>query len=89
MPFIDGIKLSKIIRKDFPKTRIAFISGYDEFTYAKQAIELGVISYLSKPIAEDEVLRFLTKLKTSLDEEFQQVFNQKNLTISLAKIFQH
>lgn len=79
MPFIDGIELSRIIRKDFPKTKIAFISGYDEFTYAKQAIELGVISYLSKPITEEEVLRFLAKLKASLDEEFQQVFNQEKL----------
>ena len=79
MPFIDGIELTKIIRKDFPKTKIAFISGYDEFTYAKQAIDLGVIGYLSKPITEEDVLQFLARLKESLDEEFQQVFNQEKL----------
>ena len=79
MPFIDGIQLSKIIRKDYPKTKIAFISGYDEFTYAKEAIELGVISYLSKPITETDVITVLTKLKSTLDEEFQQVFNQVRL----------
>ena len=60
MPFIDGIQLSKIIRREYPKTKIAFISGYDEFSYAKEAIELDVVSYLSKPITEKEVLSFLT-----------------------------
>jgi two-component system, response regulator YesN len=79
MPFIDGIQLSKIIRREYPKTKIAFISGYDEFSYAKEAIELDVVSYLSKPITEKEVLNFLTKLKSKLDEEFQTLFNQERL----------
>jgi two-component system response regulator YesN len=79
MPFIDGIQLAKLIRKNYPKTKIAFISGYNEFTYAKVAIELGVISYLSKPITESDVLEFLTKLKNQLDDEYQQVFNQERL----------
>ena len=79
MPFIDGIQLSKIIRREYPKTKIAFISGYDEFSYAKEAIELDVVSYLSKPITEKEVLSFLTKLKSKLDEEFQTLFNQERL----------
>ena len=30
MPYIDGIELSKIIRREYPKTKIAFISGYDK-----------------------------------------------------------
>lgn len=79
MPFIDGIQLAKLIRKNYPKTKIAFISGYNEFTYAKLAIELGVIGYLSKPITQTEVLNFLTKLKNQLDDEYQQVFNQERL----------
>jgi len=79
MPFIDGIQLSRIIRTEYPKTKIAFITGYDEFTYAKEAIELDVVSYLSKPITESDILSLLTKLKTRLDDEFQQVFNQEKL----------
>jgi two-component system response regulator YesN len=79
MPFIDGIQLSRIIRSEYPKTKIAFITGYDEFTYAKEAIELDVLSYLSKPITETDILNLLTKLKSRLDDEFQQVFNQEKL----------
>ena len=76
MPFVDGIQLANIIRTEHPKTKIAFISGYDEFAYAKEAIELDVVSYLSKPITEEEIVHFLNKLKNRLDEEYQAVFNQ-------------
>ena len=79
MPFVDGIQLANIIRTEHPKTKIAFISGYDEFAYAKEAIELDVVSYLSKPIAEEEIVHFLNKLKNRLDEEYQAVFNQGRL----------
>ncbi|MBU1141765.1 MAG: response regulator [Firmicutes bacterium] len=81
MPFIDGIELSKIIRKDYPKTKIAFISGYDEFAYAKEAIALDVISYLSKPITEIEIIECLKKIKTRLDDEYQILFNQERLDL--------
>ena len=79
MPYIDGIELSKSVRKNYPKTKIAFISGYDEFAYAKEAIDLDVISYLSKPVTQEEVTFFLLKLKTRLDEEHQQVFNSDRI----------
>ena len=81
MPYVDGIQLANIIRTEYPKTKIAFISGYDEFAYAKEAIELNVLSYLSKPIAEEEVKHFLHKLKNILDEEYQAVFNQERLDV--------
>jgi len=79
MPYVDGIQLARIINKEHPKTKVAFISGYDEFAYAKEAIELNVVSYLSKPITEEEVSHFLSKLKTRLDEEYQALFNQERL----------
>ena len=70
MPFINGIELAKIVRRDFPTTKVAFISGYDEFDYAREAIELNVVSYLMKPVTSNDIEEFLKKLKKSLDEEF-------------------
>jgi len=79
MPFINGLELAKRIRLEYPKTVVAFISGYDEFQYAKEAIELGVVGYLTKPITQKEVTDFLVKLKKRLDEEYQLYFNQERL----------
>ena len=36
MPFMDGLQLSKLVRKELPATKILILSGYDEFEYAKE-----------------------------------------------------
>lgn len=79
MPFINGIELAKIIRRDYPTTKVAFISGYDEFEYAREAIELNVVSYLMKPVTSGDIEEFLVKLKKSLDDEFDFLSNTKNI----------
>ncbi|MBB6481454.1 response regulator transcription factor [Spirochaeta isovalerica] len=75
MPFIDGIELATIIKRDFPTIRIAFITGYDEFDYAREAIELKVSGYLTKPLTQNDISHFLKKLKVDLDREFQEKYN--------------
>lgn len=75
MPFIDGIELARIIRRDYPTTKVAFISGYDEFDYAREAIELNVLSYLTKPITSNDIDVFLSKLKKQLDTERLELEN--------------
>ena len=49
MPFISGIELARQVREMSPMTSIAFISGYDDFTYAQKAIRYDVMEYLLKP----------------------------------------
>ena len=55
MPFISGIELARQVREIRPATNIAFLSGYDDFEYAKQAIQYNIISYLLKPISAEEL----------------------------------
>ena len=45
MPFMDGLQLSKLVRKELPATKILILSGYDEFEYAKESIKLQVAEY--------------------------------------------
>ena len=79
MPFVDGIELAGTIKRDFPTTRVAFITGYDEFEYAREAVELGVTSYLTKPVTQGDISRFLDKLKLDLDNEFKEKYNLEML----------
>ena len=53
MPFMDGLTLCRMVRKDFPEMKIVILSGYDDFNYAKQAIAIGVEDYLLKPITKN------------------------------------
>jgi len=75
MPYIDGIELARTIKRDFPTTRVAFITGYDEFEYAREAVELHVTSYLTKPVTQNDISGFLDKLKVELDNEFKEKYN--------------
>ena len=53
MPFISGIELARQVREIRPAMHIAFLSGYDDFEYAKQAIQYNIISYMLKPLTMD------------------------------------
>ena len=67
MPYIDGIELIKRMKQDLPLLQTIIISGFDSFDYAKQAISLGVIGYISKPITIGELEDTLLKAKAKLD----------------------
>ncbi|QFJ54778.1 response regulator transcription factor [Pseudobutyrivibrio xylanivorans] len=69
MPFMDGIALSKMIKKELPNTRIIIISGFDDFSYAQEAIGIGVDNYLLKPITKDKLAEVMTDVKAKLDKE--------------------
>ena len=48
MPFMDGLELSRLVKHELPETKIILLSGYDEFQYAKEAIDIGITDYLVK-----------------------------------------
>lgn len=79
MPYIDGIELASIIRRDYPTIRIGFITGYDEFDYAREAIRLNVRSYLTKPLTQEDISLFLHNLKDELDTEFAENYNLEQI----------
>ena len=56
MPFMDGLELARIVRKELPDTRIIILSGHNEFEYARKAITLGVNDYLLKPVSSRDIL---------------------------------
>lgn len=72
MPFMDGLALIELVRKELPKTKIIIISGYDDFSYAQQAIRMGVEQYLLKPIVKGKMAEVLTALHKKMDAEQQQ-----------------
>lgn len=72
MPFMDGLELSQQARQILPTAKIVIITGYNEFEYARKALELGVAHYLLKPITADEFQKMLLEIKDELDEEFHK-----------------
>ncbi|HHW47727.1 MAG TPA: response regulator transcription factor [Clostridiaceae bacterium] len=69
MPLLDGLELIKALKDKKPEIKIIILSGYSEFSYARQAIQYGVKGYLLKPITADELIRNILTVKKELDEE--------------------
>ncbi|MCR5508865.1 MAG: response regulator [Lachnospiraceae bacterium] len=72
MPFMDGLELSRLIKKEFPWMEIVILSGYAEFDYAREAIAIGVAHYLNKPISGDELLAELERLAVKVENNKQE-----------------
>ena len=69
MPFMDGLQLAGLIRRELPDTRIIILSGYSEFEYAQEALRIGVTEYLLKPITPKKLREVVQKLASSIEEE--------------------
>lgn len=69
MPFMDGLELSRMVKRILPTTRIVILSGYMEFAYAKEAISVGVEEYLVKPVTPMKLIKTFTALKEKMDAQ--------------------
>lgn len=69
MPFMDGLTLSKLIKKEMPWIEIIILTGHQEFEYAKEGINIGVARYLSKPISSEDLVREVSALALKIDEK--------------------
>jgi Response regulator containing CheY-like receiver domain and AraC-type DNA-binding domain len=71
MPEMSGLELCEKIRAVKPEQEIIVLSGYDEFTYAQQAMRYQVHGYLLKPIK-------MQMLKNMLDEVSEKLEKRRN-----------
>ena len=79
MPFMDGIELCRILRAQMPWIGIIVLSGYDEFEYARQCIQLGVREYLVKPINSENLREVLDKVSKQLSDERKAIEHAASL----------
>ena len=76
MPFMDGLSLAKEVRKIFPWIRIIFISGFDDFEYARTAIQVQADAYLLKPIKDTELIQTLEAVITVLEKQKEPLMDR-------------
>ncbi|MFD0618631.1 response regulator [Paenibacillus sp. GCM10027629] len=72
MDVCTGLELLKRIRDADYRTRVLIISGYDEFSYLREAMIRGIDNYLLKPINKEELIRSLQQIHESLLIEYRK-----------------
>jgi two-component system, response regulator YesN len=72
MPIMNGLTLIKNIRENNKKCSVIVISGYDDFTYAQEALRLQVDDYILKPIKPNNLTQVLKKVSERLQTQTAQ-----------------
>lgn len=75
-----GIDLAEFIHEKYPSIKIIIITAFENFKYAKKALELGVFAYVLKPINENEVLEKVKETIALLEKEREKTQLISNLT---------
>ncbi len=73
MPNGNGIELIRWLHDNKPKVKAVFYTGHAEFTYAQEALRLGVEDYLLKPIPYDELEKIISQIEKKIILEEKSV----------------
>lgn len=69
MPGINGIEAIREIKQTNAKTIFIVLSAYDKFDYAKEAINLGVLEYLNKPMQREKIIEVVKRAMNLIEKE--------------------
>ena len=78
MPEMNGVMAAKYIRKMDDECSIIFLSAYDDFEYARNAIKVRALDYLLKPCDMNDLLAVMDTALQKLDKE--NVFNGNSIS---------
>lgn len=78
MPVMNGIELIGKTKTDYPEVVFLVLSGYGEYEYTSQAMELGVRHYILKPCKEDKIIKTVEKVKQEMEERKKRQAEQQH-----------
>ncbi len=69
MPGENGIDLLRWVRSEYIDIQCAFLTCHAEFVYAKEALHLGCVDYLLKPLAYTEIEELIIKIVEHINQQ--------------------
>lgn len=69
MPVMDGLEMLKQMQQEGLYPKVIVLSAYSEFSYAQQAVRLGVNDYLIKPVVVQEFVQIIRKIQNLCEQE--------------------
>lgn len=70
MPDMDGLQLLEEIRALWPRCRVIFLTGYNEFSYVYTAIQHECVNYLLKTEGYDKVIQTVAQAVADIEAEW-------------------
>ena len=72
MPGLSGLEIAKKLKESKLNCLIILVTAYDDFSFAREGLKLGVFDYLLKPVAEEELREVIVKAIQQLKEQGSQ-----------------
>lgn len=66
IPIMNGLKVIQMARLKHPNTAFVIVSGYDDFSYCREALRLQITDYILKPVNYEEFGNCIDNLKIAL-----------------------
>lgn len=85
MPGINGIEAISEIKKRQNKIKFIILTAFDQFSYAKEALQLGVSEYLLKPASRNKIVEVLQKTISQVEIERENQKKELDIKEKLAK----
>lgn len=68
IPIINGLKVIREAKAEYPDMAFIIVSGYDGFSYCREALHLKITDYILKPVNYEEFGQCIDALKITLFE---------------------
>ena len=91
MPGLTGLEMMEAAKEKGLTPAVIIVSGYDDFAYAQQALKLGAVEYITKPMEDEDVYRAIRSACERVDERRKYESLQQRLQSvedSKMKVFQ-
>lgn len=72
MPCMDGIELTQHIKQEYNEITVIFMSCYSDFEYARNAMELDVAAYITKPLIREDIHNVFTRICRDLKNKYEK-----------------
>lgn len=69
MPGMDGIAMISKVQELGMHPKVIILTAYSEFTYAQQAVRLGVNDYIIKPVVVQEFVQTIRRVQNLCEQE--------------------
>lgn len=80
MPDMNGLDLLRLVKGRYHQVVAVMVSGYDQFDYARQALQLNVFDYMLKPVPKSDLKRLLQKL----DQHLCSIHGNEGVSVEVA-----
>lgn len=77
MPEVDGLRMIREVKGELENAKIIILTGYRDFDYIHEAMQLGAYDYLLKPSKLDEIVKVVKKAVLELKYSVQMESNQR------------